>query len=204
MEAAVAVDRPLRADARRNREALIRAATEAFRTRGADVALQEIAEAADLGIGTLYRHFPQREWLIAAVYEQTVVELCAGAQELLATQAPDVAIEQWFGHLVEHVRTHRPMTVVLKQASSASCGGATPPPVLLANTHALLERTVAGLLDAAAAQGLIRSDVEPMDLLRVLGGLCLVNATQEQAGRLISLIVDGLRHRAPTPAVPAE
>ncbi|MCW2549632.1 MAG: transcriptional regulator, partial [Mycobacterium sp.] len=84
MESEVVADRPLRADARRNRDALVRAASEVFRTRGADVALQEIAEAADLGIGTLYRHFPQREWLIAAVYEQTVEQLCAEAGELLA------------------------------------------------------------------------------------------------------------------------
>ena len=186
-------DRPLRADARRNRDALIRAAAEAFRTRGSDVALQEIAEAADLGIGTLYRHFPQREWLIAAVYEQTVERLCAEAGELLAENAADEAIGLWLNHFVEHVRTHRPMTIVLKQASSDEPG---KPPLLLANTHALLESTIAGLLDSAAEQGLIRSDVEPMDLLRALGGLCQVNATQEQASRLIGLIVDGLRYRS--------
>jgi AcrR family transcriptional regulator len=200
-------DRPLRADARRNRDALIRAAAEVFRTRGADVALQEIAEAADLGIGTLYRHFPQREWLIAAVYEQTVEQLCAEAGELLASHAPDEAIDLWLNHFVEHVRTHRPMTIVLKEASSrsglASTGPGEPgkPPPLLAHTHALLESTIAGLLDSAAEQGLIRNDVEPMDLLRALGGLCQVNATQEQASRLIGLIVDGLRYR--TSAVPA-
>ncbi len=195
MESGLAVDRPLRADARRNRDALLRAAAEVFRTRGADVAMQDIAEAADLGIGTLYRHFPQREWLIAAVYEQTVVELCAEAQELLAAHSPDVAIEKWFGHLVEHVRTHRPMTIVLKEASPANVNGPSAPPVLLANSHALLETTVADLLAAAAEKGLIQPGVQPMDLLRVLGGLCLVNATQEQAGRLIALIVDGLRYR---------
>jgi AcrR family transcriptional regulator len=200
VQSQVAADRPLRADARRNRDALIRAAAEVFRTRGSDVALQEIAEAADLGIGTLYRHFPQREWLIAAVYEQTVEQLCAEAGELLADHAADEAIDLWLNHFVEHVRTHRPMTIVLKEASrtaQASSGSADPakPPVLLANTHALLESTIAGLLESAEHQGLIRSDVEPMDLLRALGGLCQVNATQEQASRLIGLIVDGLRYR---------
>jgi AcrR family transcriptional regulator len=193
LESEVAVDRPLRADARRNRDALIRAAAEVFRTRGSDVALQEIAEAADLGIGTLYRHFPHREWLIAAVYEQTVEQLCAEAGELLADNPADVAIDLWLNHFVEHVRTHRPMTIVLKQASSGEPG---KPPPLLANTHALLESTIRGLLDSAAAKGLIRSDVEPMDLLRALGGLCQVNATQDQASRLIGLIVDGLRYRS--------
>ena len=193
MEPEVIADRPLRADARRNRDALIRAAAEVFRTRGSDASLQEIAEEADLGIGTLYRHFPQREWLIAAVYEQTVERLCAEAGELLADNAADEAIGLWLNHFVEHVRTHRPMTIVLKQASSGDPGKPAP---LLANTHALLESTIAGLLDSAAEQGLIRSDVEPMDLLRALGGLCQVNATQEQASRLIGLIVDGLRYRS--------
>jgi AcrR family transcriptional regulator len=193
VESEVSSDRPLRADARRNRDALIRAAAEVFRTRGSDASLQEIAEEADLGIGTLYRHFPQREWLIAAVYEQTVERLCAEAGELLADNAADEAIGLWLNHFVEHVRTHRPMTIVLKQASSGEPG---KPPPLLANTHALLESTIAGLLDSAAEQGLIRSDVEPMDLLRALGGLCQVNATQEQASRLIGLIVDGLRYRS--------
>jgi AcrR family transcriptional regulator len=193
VEPEVIADRPLRADARRNRDALIRAAAEVFRTRGSDASLQEIAEEADLGIGTLYRHFPQREWLIAAVYEQTVERLCAEAGELLADNAADEAIGLWLNHFVEHVRMHRPMTIVLKQASSGDPGKPAP---LLANTHALLESTIAGLLDSAAEQGLIRSDVEPMDLLRVLGGLCQVNATQEQASRLIGLIVDGLRYRS--------
>jgi AcrR family transcriptional regulator len=193
VEPEVIADRPLRADARRNRDALIRAAAEVFRTRGSDASLQEIAEEADLGIGTLYRHFPQREWLIAAVYEQTVERLCAEAGELLADNAADEAIGLWLNHFVEHVRTHRPMTIVLKQASSGDPGKPAP---LLANTHALLESTIAGLLDSAAEQGLIRSDVEPMDLLRALGGLCQVNATQEQASRLIGLIVDGLRYRS--------
>jgi AcrR family transcriptional regulator len=105
VEPEVIADRPLRADARRNRDALIRAAAEVFRTRGSDASLQEIAEEADLGIGTLYRHFPQREWLIAAVYEQTVERLCAEAGELLADNAADEAIGLWLNHFVEHVRT---------------------------------------------------------------------------------------------------
>jgi hypothetical protein len=140
------------------------------------------------------------------VYEQTVEQLCAEAGELLASHAADAAIDLWLNHFVEHVRTHRPMTIVLKEASSRSGNASGPgelgrPPLLLANTHALLESTIAGLLDSAAEQGLIRNDVEPMDLLRVLGGLCQVNATQEQASRLIGLIVDGLRYR--TSGVPS-
>jgi hypothetical protein len=99
------------------------------------------------------------------------------------------------------------MATVLKEASSRSGQPSTRPgeperpPLLLANTHALLESTIAGLLNSAAEQGLIRNDVEPMDLLRALGGLCQVNATREQASRLIGLIVDGLRYR--TRAVPS-
>ena len=85
-------DRPLRADAQRNREKLLAAATEAFAAEGEDVALESVAARAGLGIGTLYRHFPNRDALVVAAYRHEVDALCAAAADLLAVQPADEAL----------------------------------------------------------------------------------------------------------------
>jgi AcrR family transcriptional regulator len=84
-------DRPLRADARRNRDALVAAAAEIFRARGPDVSMLEAAEAAGVGVGTLYRNFPRRESLVAAVCQQGLEEVCDQAGRLLAEHPADEA-----------------------------------------------------------------------------------------------------------------
>ena len=89
--------RKLRADAERNREQLIAAAKAAFAARGADAPLEDIARRAGLGIGTLYRHFPTREPLLAAVYRREVEQLAAAADRLLAERPPLAALEAWLG-----------------------------------------------------------------------------------------------------------
>jgi AcrR family transcriptional regulator len=200
-----ATDRPLRADAQRNRDALLVVAAAAFADDGPDISLQEIATRAGVGIGTLYRHFPDREALIFAVYERTVAALCEEAHDLLAAHPADQALELWLGRFVEHVRTNRPMTVILKETAGpirppqhAEDPGIVPP--LFVETHALLLRAIGELLAGASAQGSIRGDAEPADLLRALGGLCQVHATRAQATRLIKLMVDGLRYGAPAAA----
>src|ERR687886_726120 len=94
--AAVSVTaRPLRADAQRNREKLLAAATEAFAEHGEDVALETVAARAGVGIGTLYRHFPNRDALVVAAYRHEVEQLCAAAQDLLAELPPDQALRAW-------------------------------------------------------------------------------------------------------------
>src|SRR5918992_1701366 len=87
--------RPLRADAQRNREKLLAAATEAFAEQGEDVALETVAARAGVGIGTLYRHFPNRDALVVAAYQQEVDSLCAAAADLVAHQPADEALRAW-------------------------------------------------------------------------------------------------------------
>ena len=103
------IDRPLRADAQRNRDRLLAAATQAFAAEGEDVALESIAARAGVGIGTLYRHFPNRDALVVAAYQQEVDALCAAAAELLAAQPADEALRAWTERFADYVGTKRRM-----------------------------------------------------------------------------------------------
>src|SRR5689334_24518261 len=87
--------RPLRADARRNRDRLLDAAVRAFSQDGPDVTLDAIAKEAGVGIGTLYRHFPTREALVEAAYRNELARLCDAAADLLATMPPEAALRTW-------------------------------------------------------------------------------------------------------------
>src|SRR5437763_15122296 len=97
--------RPLRADAQRNRAKLLSAATEAFAEEGQGVALESVAARAGVGIGTLYRHFPSREALVVAAYQQEVDSLCAAATDVLHSQPADVALRAWADRFAAYVAT---------------------------------------------------------------------------------------------------
>jgi len=176
----------MRADAQRNRAALVAAAGEIFRARGPDVPMLEIAAAAGVGVGTLYRNFPQREALVAAVCEQGIEEVAADAPRLLAAHPADEAVELWLRRLVEFVRANRPLKLIIMRA------GELPPE--LARLDALLTAALAGLLDAAAREGLVTDQVRPRDLLRMASGLWHIDAGPDEAARVIGMMVDGLRH----------
>src|SRR5450759_1493922 len=102
-------DRPLRADALRNRARLLSAATEAFAAEGEDVALEAVAARAGVGIGTLYRHFPNRDALVVAAYQLEVDALCAAAADLLAAQPADAALRAWTERFADYIATKRRM-----------------------------------------------------------------------------------------------
>src|SRR3954464_14400251 len=95
--------RPLRADAQRNREKLLTAAMEAFADEGDGVALETVAARAGVGIGTLYRHFPSRDALIVAAYQQHVDSLCAAAEELVRSLPADVALSKWLERFIGYI-----------------------------------------------------------------------------------------------------
>ena len=182
--------RPLRSDAARNRDALLGAASELFAERGADAPLEEIARRAGVGIGTLYRHFPTREALIAAVYRREVDLLCSGADGLLATRAPDQALQDWMEQFVRYVGLKKGLAMTLKATEGHS--------ELFAYSHALIRDTIGRLADAGARAGSIRPGVEPADLMRALGGFCSVTdqpGWDATAVRLVGLLVDGLRYQ---------
>jgi AcrR family transcriptional regulator len=184
--------RPLRADARRNRDALLVAAAAQFAERGVEAPLEEIARRAGVGIGTLYRHFPTRDALIADVYRREVDLLCGGVDELLATLPADEALAEWMRRFVGYVATKRGLAVALKSMVNDNSE-------LFAQSRANINESMARLVHAAVEADLVRSDADPEDVLRAMSGFCLFSEQagwQEQAQRLVSLLVDGLRFGA--------
>ena len=193
--------RPLRADAQRNRDRLIEVATTAFTESGVDVALEDIARQAEVGIGTLYRHFPTRDALIATVYRSALDRLCDGVDARLQSDPPDEVLADWMQRMIDHVATKKGLAVALKSASGSSDTSA-----LFAYAHQRLRETVAAMLAAGAAAGVTRNDIEPTDLLRAISGICMVSdqpGWREQAGRLAGLLMDGLRYSAKPSGKPA-
>ncbi len=185
------MSRPMRADARRNREQLLEVASDAFREFGVDASLEEIARRAGVGIGTLYRHFPSREALLEAVFRRDVEEVADSAEELLREFPPDKALDEWMRRFVNYVAGKKGLATHLKTVLSAD----SP---LFVYAHERMNASVRGLVLAAAAAGAIREDVDPADLLRALSGVCLAAdepGWQEQACRICSLLMDGLRYQ---------
>ncbi|WP_424528652.1 TetR/AcrR family transcriptional regulator [Sphaerisporangium viridialbum] len=184
--------RPLRADARRNRDRLLEVAVRAFSQDGPDVTLDAIAKAAGVGIGTLYRHFPTREALIEAAYRNELTKLCDAAAELLRAMPPDEATRTWMDHFVDYMTTKRGMADALRAVIAS---GGNPYEQSLDRLNA----AVSMLLDAGAAAGTVRADIEPGDVIASLGGVSLTAgepAKRDQARRMLDLLMDGLRYRA--------
>jgi AcrR family transcriptional regulator len=183
-----AISRKPRADSLRNRERLIAAGKAAFTEAGADVALEEIARRAGVGIGTLYRHFPDRGALMAAVYRREVEQLSASATRLLAERPPAAALEAWLHQVIDYMATKR----VIASALQASPGAGAE--AYAAGGPALLE-SLTRLSRAAIASGDIRADVEPEDLLRLVAGLSFGFDRPDwepSARRLIAVLMAGL------------
>ena len=186
---AEAAPRKLRADSVRNRERLIAAAKAAFTEAGSDVALEEIARRAGVGIGTLYRHFPARDAVVEAVYRREVEQLGEAATRLLATMAPGDALHAWMRVFVDYIATKK----VIAAALGSIVEGAAE---LYASSGKRINDALAQLVERASAAGEIRSDVDPTDLRRALVGFTYGNASpswQASAMRLIDLLMDGLR-----------
>jgi AcrR family transcriptional regulator len=181
------VERPKRADAQRNEGALLDAAAAIFVSSGVEAPVRDIAAKAGVGTGTIYRHFPTRADLVIAVYRHQV-EACAEAgPTLLATNAsPHAALAQWINLFVDFLVTKHGLAAALR---SDNAGFET--------LHAyFLDRLVpvcAQLLDAAAAAGEIRSDLQPFELMFGVGNLCAGHDSRYDARRLVDLLVAGLK-----------
>ncbi|MEU7862986.1 helix-turn-helix domain-containing protein [Nonomuraea sp. NPDC049141] len=185
--------RPLRADARRNRDRLLDAAVRAFSHDGPEVTLDAIAKDAGVGIGTLYRHFPTREALIEAAYRNELTRLCEAAANLLRTLPPDQATRAWMDRFVDYMTTKRGMADALRAVIAS---GGNP----FAESRDRLVGAIGSLLAAGAAAGATRADVEPEDVLASLGGVALVAAEhgqRDRTDRMLNLLMDGLRYRGP-------
>ncbi|MBE7188370.1 TetR/AcrR family transcriptional regulator [Jatrophihabitans endophyticus] len=183
----------MRADAVRNRELLVATAAELFDERGIEAPLEEIARRAGVGIGTLYRHFPTRDALIEAVYRREVEMLCSGVGDLLADNPPEAALASWMRSFAVYVARKRGMAMALKSVMGTDNE-------LFRQSHDEISTAITSLVRAAAASGAIRSDVDPADLLRAMGGICMATDSPgwaERTGRLVDLLMDGLRYGAP-------
>ena len=183
---------PGRADARRNREKLLAAAAELFAAAEGEVTLSAVAAKAGVGIGTLYRHFPTREALVAAVYRNEVDRLCAAAETLLRRLPPEAALTDWMDRYAAMIAAKRGMAEVLTQVRESDSGA-------MAQTKARIRQAMALLLDAAAKAGAIRGDADPDDVLLAAAASIWSIAGQpdwrQRAGRLLRLLLDGLRYR---------
>lgn len=181
--------KPLRADARRNRARVLEVAALAL-TSDVDVPLEAIAEHAGVGIGTLYRNFPNRDALIEAVYRNEVELLCAAAPELLGGGRPAVqALREWMDRFVRYAATKRGLGSALR----AAVGQDAP---LFAEVRASILQALTVLLSAGAEDGSVRADVDADDVMRAMWAVWLVPDGPEwdgQVRRLLDLVVDGLR-----------
>ncbi|GAA4206099.1 TetR/AcrR family transcriptional regulator [Actinocatenispora rupis] len=182
--------RPLRADARRNRDRLLTAAVRAFSADGEGVTLDAVAKEAGVGIGTLYRHFPTREALVEAAYRSELSRLCDAVPDLLRELPPDEALRTWMDRFVAYTTTKRGMADALRAVIAA---GGRP----FEHSRENLTAAVRTLLDAGTAAGTVRDGIEPADILVALNGISLAAGAPEQrdqARRLLDLFADGLRY----------
>ena len=181
----------LRADARRNRDRLITAAAALFTARGVNASLEEIARQAGVGIGTLYRHFPTRDALIAVVYQHEAAALQTAAEDLSRLYPADEALAQWMQRCLDHIVTKRGLGESLRTLLRDR-------PDLLAVAQGGFPSSLHRLVGAAIEAGLIRADVEVADIMQVLVGLYSAPDTPDwraRSGRVLEILMDGLRTR---------
>lgn len=189
--------RPRRSDAQRNREQLIAVARDAFAAADDTVALDSIARAAGVGIGTLYRHFPTREALVEAVYAGELDALTAGAADLLAGLPPDLALRSWMDRYADFAGRKRGIIDTLRAGWTS---GRLTTPVTRERITALIDV----ILTAGVRAGVFRADVSAADVTAMLLGVFLstaANGTTDQARRLLDLTVDALRRPAQSSGV---
>jgi AcrR family transcriptional regulator len=182
--------RPMRADARRNCERLLTAAAAAFADRGSDdVSLEEIARRAGVGIGTLYRHFPSRQALLEQVYRDQVEILSAHSDQLMDTPSSAVALVEWLRALAAFGLTKRSMNQTLLEALGKESE-------LFSSCGALLRAATTQLVERAQQAGVVRPDIRPTDVLRLVHALIVAaDAAPGDAGqsdRMLSIVMAGI------------
>jgi AcrR family transcriptional regulator len=183
--------RTVRVDAQRNLDALLEAAKAVFDASGVDAGVREIAKRAGVGIATVYRHFPQRSDLVAAVYRREV-DACVAAAATLATELePGEALVRWVHRYTSFIATKRGLATAYRAGVPAF-------EALPAYFRKNLEPALQSLLDAAAAAGWIRHDVEPHELLWAIANLSTPPAGvgPQYSRRMVGLLIDGLRYGA--------
>lgn len=188
-DAPTGTDRRIRADAQRNVDALLTAAAEVFATSGVDAPVREITAKAGVGTGTLYRHYPLRADLVAAVFRHEL-DACADAAPVLAEQCePMEALRRWLERLQGFFATKRGLSAALHSGDSAYDN-------LPDYFRSRLVPAVGLLLDGAVAAGEIRAEVRPEELLNAVAQLSMGGpvASEGYTERMIELLLNGLRY----------
>ncbi|SEF74145.1 transcriptional regulator, TetR family [Bryocella elongata] len=191
-EAAKPAPRKLRADAKRNRDAILLVAREAFTRSGMDIAevsLDDIAKQAGIGSGTLYRHFANRDELLEAVYLAEVQRLAETADIFDQTLPPIEAVRRWMLLFIDYIATKK----IIAPALNNVAGG---PQRIFANTGTLIYGAIGKLVNRAIAMGEMRADVQSVDLLKALVGVSYLANTpdwHETATRLVDILLLGSR-----------
>lgn len=193
MPSSASPERPRRADAQRNQQALLTAAAEVFSASGIGAPVREVAARAGVGVATIYRHFPTRADLVVAVYRHQV-EACAEAGPALLRDhaSPYAALTAWVAQFVEFLETKHGLAASMQSDDQAFAG-----------LHAyFIERLVPvcdALLDAAASTGEIRDDVAGYELMFAVGNLCAGGSGDDayDPRRVVELLLHGLRSNQP-------
>ncbi|KHK99444.1 TetR family transcriptional regulator [Microbacterium mangrovi] len=176
----------VRSDARENRERILVVAREVFAEPG-EASLNQIAQRAGVGAGTLYRHFPTREDLVLAVYQDEVERLVGAAPELLAANAPIDGLRLWTTDLVAAMRQKHGLGEALGQSAHQAAADRSYGPVMA---------VITAFFEAGKADGSIRVDAHPADFLMLTGALWrAIGHADADSGRMLELILDGLRTR---------
>jgi AcrR family transcriptional regulator len=174
-----------RADAQRNRQRILEVAKQVFTQRGTEASMDEIAKRARIGPGTLYRHFPGRDDLLAAVYISEVEKL-AEAQRKFSVELPPIeALRAW----LDYIAAKR----IIAPALNAMAGG---PSRVYQQTNRLMEEAAKALASRAVASRDLRSDVDPMDMLRAIYGVSSAGSTGDwpaKARRFVDILIQGSR-----------
>jgi AcrR family transcriptional regulator len=182
------ITRPKRADARRNYEKVLSAAREAFAEGGEATSLEEIARRAGVGIGTLYRHFPNRQALLEALYVNEVEGLSRSAEQVDDVD-PWEALDSWFERLIGYLATKRALAAELTKYLD-------PDAPLFQACRASLFAAGEPLLKRAQDARVVRSDVGFSDLLHMVAGISKIPSSDpKQVEHIIRIALDGLRYR---------
>jgi AcrR family transcriptional regulator len=182
------VTRPKRADARRNYEKVLAAAREAFAEGGESTALEEIARRAGVGIGTLYRHFPNRQALLEALYVDEVEEVCRSAAQLEGAE-PWEAFSAWIERLIAYVATKKALAHELLNYLDQDAE-------LFRVSRASLFDAGQPLLKRAQEAGVVRPDVTIAEVIQMVIGIAKIPASEPgQNEHILRIALDGLRYR---------
>jgi AcrR family transcriptional regulator len=178
-----------RADAQRNRERILEVAKQVFTRQGAEASMDEIAKRARIGPGTLYRHFPSRDDLLAAVYISEVEKLAEAQRKFSAELPPIEALRAWLLVFIDYIAAKR----IIAPALNAMAGG---PSLVYQQTSRLMEDAAKALASRAVASKDLRPDVDPMDLLRAIYGVSSAGSTGDwpaKARRFVDILIQGSR-----------